>query len=96
MALLNVNKQRTLPARRKITKMATSSGLTYLRQQAGAVLANVSPLVKFLCVAVCVGYCVAFSERALFSLTVVPGNVLPPSFWIWTCLTHSFIEVGSD
>jgi membrane associated rhomboid family serine protease len=36
---------------------------------------------------------VSFSEDALRILTVVPGNVLPPNFWVWTYFTHCFIEM---
>lgn len=50
-------------------------------------------LVTVFCSALVVGYTLSFSERIMFVLTLLPGNVLPPNNWIWTCLTHSFIEI---
>ena len=64
------------------------------RQQYVALLGKSSTFVKFVCISMCVGYCLSFSERAMRYLCVIPGNVLPPNFWIWTCVTHNFIEVS--
>jgi len=83
------------------TNMASATGGGWLkswkhtRQQLDTVVGTNSCFVKFLCVGVCVGYCLSFSDRAMFSLCILPGNVLPPNFWIWTCLTHNFVEVCS-
>jgi len=68
--------------------------MNYVHQQFGAVFGTNSLFVKFVCIAVCTGYCLSFSERANFYLSVIPGNLLPPNFWIWTCLSHNFIEVS--
>ena len=65
----------------------------FLREQLGVALGNSSVVVKFVCVAVFSCYFLSFSESALRALTVTPGNVLPPNFWVWTYFTHSFIEV---
>lgn len=37
-------------------------------------------------------YFLSFSITAFDHLCVVPGYVLPPNFWIWTLLTHSFLQ----
>jgi len=79
--------------------MASAAGegwmknLKHTRQQLDTVVGTNSCFVKFLCVGVCVGYFMSFSDRAMFSLCVLPGNVLPPNFWIWTYLSHNFVEV---
>lgn len=79
--------------------MASNVGAGWLknwkqaRQQIDTVVGTNSCFGKFLCVGVCIGYCLSFSDRAMFDLCVLPGNVLPPNFWIWTCLTHNFVEV---
>jgi len=79
--------------------MASAGGSGWLknwkdaRQQFDTVVGTNSYFVKFLCIGVCVGYCLSFNDRAMFSLCVLPGNVLPPNFWIVTCLTHNFVEV---
>jgi len=82
------------------TNMASTVGggwmknLKHTRQQLDTVVGTNSCFVKFLCVGVCVGYFLSFSDRAMFSLCVLPGNVLPPNFWIWTYLSHNFVEVS--
>lgn len=37
-------------------------------------------------------YCLSFSGSAFDHLCVVPGYVLPPNFWVWTLLTHNFLQ----
>lgn len=63
-----------------------------LQTQFTGVVGNSSVVVKFICSAVCVGYLLSFSDRALTILTILPGTLLPPNFWIWTLATHVFIE----
>lgn len=63
------------------------------QKQVSLALGSSSVVVKFAFAAVVVGYCLSFSGDALGVLTVIPGNVLPPNFWVWTYFTHSFIEV---
>ena len=89
---------------RTVTVLATSTNMAsagggwtknwkHARQQLLAVVGTNSCFVKFICVGLCVGYFLSFSDRFMFFLCVLPGNVLPPNFWIWTCLTHNFVEV---
>ena len=75
--------------------MATSTNqqnFSYIKQQLGAVLGNSSVVVKFICLTIIIGYFLSFSDTTLSLLTVTPGYVSPPNFWIWTYFTHSFIE----
>lgn len=37
-------------------------------------------------------YLLSFSDSAADHLTVIPGYVLPPNFWIWTLITHNFLQ----
>ncbi|KAK3864816.1 hypothetical protein Pcinc_029531 [Petrolisthes cinctipes] len=39
------------------------------------------------------GYGLSFSETAVEVLSVTPGYLLPPTFWLWTAFTHCFLEV---
>ncbi|CAF0933289.1 unnamed protein product [Didymodactylos carnosus] len=32
-------------------------------------------------------------SQCVHVLAVIPGKIMPPNFWIWTLLTHSFIEL---
>ena len=74
--------------------MATvQKNMPFVKQQFSLALGNCSVVVKFAFAAVFFGYFLSFSENALNFLTVKPGNVLPPNFWVWTYFTHSFIEV---
>ena len=75
--------------------MATSTiqkNLPFLKSQFSAALGNSSVVVKFVCVSVFFCYFISFSHDALPYVTVTPGYVLPPNFWVWTYLTHSFME----
>jgi len=76
-------------------KPVASSQLTFLRVQASTVVGNSSIVVKFICAAIVVGYLISFSPQLILMLTVTPGHLIPPNFWIWTCVTHCFIEVIS-
>ena len=58
-----------------------------------AVMGNCSISVKILCCTLPICYFLSFSHGALHLFTAVPGNVLPPNFWIWTLATHSIIEI---
>lgn len=57
-----------------------------------AVMRNCSVSVKLLCCVLPLLYFVSFSHGALHLITIVPGNILPPNFWIWTLVTHSVVE----
>jgi membrane associated rhomboid family serine protease len=76
--------------------MATSMvqrNLPYVKQQFTAALGNSSVVVKFISVAVFGCYFLSFSKAAIDYITVTPGYVLPPNFWVWTYFTFSFIEI---
>ena len=76
--------------------MATSTiqrNFPYVKQHFSLALGNSSVFVKFLCAAVFGSYFLTFSHAALGALAVIPGNVLPPNFWVWTYFTHSFMEI---
>ena len=64
----------------------------YVRDQCVAALGNSSVVVKFICTAVAVGYCMTFIHSILDHITVTPGHVIPPNFAFWTYITHSFVE----
>lgn len=49
--------------------------------------------VKLFCFCVLIGYFLSFKTTSLPYLTVIPGKLLPPNFFLWTLVTHSFIEV---
>lgn len=65
----------------------------YLRQQFSALLGNTSSSIKFICISTLVGYALSFSDRAVDILSVTPGYLMPPTFWIWTIFTFCFIEL---
>ena len=79
-----------------LSKMATStmqnSNFRYFREQFSAALGNSSVVVKFVCVALSIGYCLTFAPSVLDHVTVTPGHVIPPNFAFWTYITQSFVE----
>lgn len=70
-----------------------SRNIPYLRQQFVALLGNTSTSVKFICGVVLFSYCLSYSEDAVNVLSVTPGFLMPPSFWVWTAFTFCFLEV---
>ncbi|KAK7076101.1 hypothetical protein SK128_017128 [Halocaridina rubra] len=58
-----------------------------------AIIGNTGLFVKFVCVLLIIGYGLSFSETAVEVLSVTPGYLLPPTFWLWTAFTHCFLEV---
>ena len=75
--------------------MATSTNhhnFYYFKQQLAAILGNSSVVVKFICLTIIIFYIFSFSQTAVMLLSVTPGYVSPPNFWIWTYFTHSFLE----
>ena len=54
---------------------------------------NSSVSVKIFCLCVFLGYLISFRTGTIQYLSVVPGKLLPPNFFIWTLATHSFIEI---
>ncbi|XP_057331048.1 transmembrane protein 115 [Microplitis mediator] len=77
--------------------MGTMKGLgrniPYLKQQFAALLGNTSASVKFICIVMILSYGISFMEQAIIILSVTPGYLLPPSFWIWTAFTFCFLEI---
>ncbi|XP_037070367.1 transmembrane protein 115-like [Pollicipes pollicipes] len=67
--------------------------LPYVMQQATAAVANTGLFVKFVIAVTLVGYCLSFSDTLIDVLSVTPGYLLPPRFWLWTAFTHCFLEV---
>jgi membrane associated rhomboid family serine protease len=53
---------------------------------------NSSVSFKTLCASLLVGYLLTFIDKAPLYLAVIPGRLLPPSFFLWTLITHGFIE----
>ncbi|XP_058453519.1 transmembrane protein 115 [Malaya genurostris] len=72
---------------------SSSNNALYLRQQFSALLGNTSSSIKFICISTLVGYLLSFSEQAVDILSVTPGYLMPPTFWIWTIFTFFFIEL---
>lgn len=70
-----------------------SRNIPYLRQQFCALLGNTSTSVKFICGVVLLGYGFAYSREAVKVLSVTPGYLIPPSFWLWTVFTFCFLEL---
>ena len=60
--------------------------------QSLAVILNSSVIFKAFCLALLVGYLATFKENATPYISVVPGKLLPPNFFLWTLVTHSFVE----
>lgn len=67
--------------------------LPVIKQSLVAIIGNTGFFVKFVCLLVLVGYGLSFSESAVDVLSVTPGYLLPPTFWLWTAFTHCFLEV---
>ncbi|XP_023333704.1 transmembrane protein 115 isoform X2 [Eurytemora carolleeae] len=70
-----------------------SKNVPYLCGQVSAMLGNTSIFVKIICLVVFFCYFLSFSETAVITLSVTPGYFNPPHFWIWTALTHCFLEI---
>lgn len=70
-----------------------SKNLPYIRQQFIALVENTSVSVKFICVVVFFSYFLSFSREAVRLLSVTPGYLFPPVFWIWTAFTYCFLEL---
>jgi len=67
--------------------------IQYLNQQFKALLINTSTSVKFICIVIIFGYILSYTENAIKLLSVTPGLLLPPSFWLWTSFTYCFLEI---
>ena len=77
------------------SNMATSMlqrNLPVFKQNISAALGNSSIVVKTVALLVFFGYFLSFIPSGTPYITVTPGYVLPPNFWVWTYLTHTFVE----
>merc|ERR1719461_2201162 len=72
---------------------AISKNIPYVYSQVQALLANTSISVKIICLIMFSCYFLSFSESAILALSVTPGYFNPPHFWLWTALTHCFLEI---
>jgi membrane associated rhomboid family serine protease len=89
----------SLPINQQQIPQSRSSGIRFLSTfnqanmtQVLAVILNSSLIFKGFCIALVIGYLISFKENLTPYLTVVPGKLLPPNFFLWTLITHSFIE----
>jgi len=57
-----------------------------------ASLISSSIFVKVISATLIVFYFLAYSNRVFDFLSAVPGYVLPPNFYVWTLVTHSFLQ----
>lgn len=73
--------------------MSNTGSSIYLRQQFSALLGNTSSSIKFICISTLIGYGLSYSTRAVEILSVTPGYLMPPTFWIWTIFTFCFLEL---
>lgn len=69
------------------------TNLSLLRQNLSVAVGKNSVVVKAVAVAVAFGYLISFASTILPLVTVTPGYVIPPNFWVWTFFTHAFIEI---
>ncbi|XP_015928619.1 transmembrane protein 115 [Parasteatoda tepidariorum] len=66
--------------------------LHYLNQQLAAAFKNSSVVVKFICIVNIFCYFLSFNETAIRVISVTPGFIIPPNFWVWTAFTHCYLE----
>ena len=67
--------------------------MSYICSQLSALWKNISLLIKFLCISILCFYFLSYSEQAVDVISVTPGHIIPPQFWIWTAFTHCFMEL---
>ncbi len=56
-------------------------------------LLSSSIIVKAFWASVLVGYLLSYNQNVVQYLSVIPGKLLPPNYFLWTLITHSFIEL---
>jgi membrane associated rhomboid family serine protease len=49
-------------------------------------------MVKIFGLGMLLGFLISFKSELVESMSVIPGKLLPPNFYLWTLATHSFIE----
>lgn len=67
--------------------------LPFFREELKALIGNASWSVKCVCLIVISSYLLSYYKPSIDALSVVPGHLLPPSFRIWTLVTHPFLEI---
>lgn len=67
--------------------------LPYFRSEFNSLLANTSVTVKCICATVICSYVLSFYSPSIDFLSVTPGKLLPPSFWVWTFFTYPYLEI---
>lgn len=70
-----------------------SKNVPYLCSQVSALINNTSVFVKAICIIIFSCYFLSYSETAVLTMSVTPGYFNPPHFWIWTALSHCFLEI---
>ncbi|KAI5711973.1 hypothetical protein M8J75_004719 [Diaphorina citri] len=74
-------------------KILNQNFVLYVRQQLLEFLRNTSTSVKIISAIILFGYFLSFFEEAVEIISVTPGYLLPPVFWLWTAFTFCFIEL---
>ncbi|KAK9500168.1 hypothetical protein O3M35_001480 [Rhynocoris fuscipes] len=70
-----------------------NKNVVYFGQQLNALLDNTSATVKFICILSFFIHFLSYSDEAIRLLSVTPGYIIPPSFWVWTAFTYCFLEI---
>jgi len=75
-------------------KMGASNRFNYknILSQIVEEVVNSSIIVKSLCAFILLGYLLSYAEHTFQVFCITPGKLLPPNFWLWTLITHSFLE----
>jgi len=63
------------------------------KQSLIAAIGNTGLFVKVVSVLLLIGYGLTFTENGVLYLSVTPGYLIPPTFWVWTAFTHCFVEL---
>ncbi|CAF1135946.1 unnamed protein product [Adineta steineri] len=69
------------------------TGVQNVGQQLQSAVFSSGLTTKLICLFCIIGYFLSYSQPCVHALAVIPGRVMPPNFWIWTFITHSFIEL---
>lgn len=49
---------------------------------------------KIACVVLSLFFLLSYLFDTIKTLGITPGHIIPPNFWIWTILTHQFVQVS--
>nr|CAB3267031.1 transmembrane protein 115-like [Phallusia mammillata] len=64
------------------------------RLSATSFVHETSIVAKLGCVLLSLLYALSYVVNLLKFFGITPGNLIPPNFWIWTIVTHQFLEVN--